>query len=308
MDIRPQDLPELRAELARHMASERAHVQLGRFDENRMTTGESIVGNISAADLQRDETARLEGAELFYVSAEMTELAKAAAESLPFFDLERADLPSEHGFMFFAEPFASYSNEGKPNAKVQACCWMVVGSNTLWLSFYTDWHSWLEECRGAGTFRSDAIEFCLKADHWLYLETFVFAPLAGRREVDGPWAEDAREIGVLENVVRAAWLLMQQPVTNEDAVEPDRAIRKRLRRAGYEPKPVRVIELRRPKGSTSAGGASRDYQHQWIVRGHWRQHWYPKRQVHRPVWIAPHIKGPEGAPLIGGEKVYAWKR
>jgi hypothetical protein len=69
-----------------------------------------------------------------------------------------------------------------------------------------------------------------------------------------------------------------------------------------------VIELRRPKTSSGPGDGDREYHHQWIVRGHWRQQWHPKRQVHRPVWIAPHIKGPEGAPLIGGEKVYALKR
>ena len=110
------------------------------------------------------------------------------------------------------------------------------------------------------------------------------------------------------NILKAAWLLMQQPLANVTEVEPDRAVRKRLRRAGAKPATVRVIELRRPKGGGSPGDGDREYHHQWIVRGHWRQQWHPKRQVHRPVWIAPHIKGPEGAPLIGGEKVYALKR
>ena len=102
---------------------------------------------------------------------------------------------------------------------------------------------------------------------------------------------------------------MQQPLADSSTVEPDRAARKRLHRAGQEPAPVRVIELRRSRNTASGHGESdREYHHRWITRGHWRQHWYPKRQVHRPVWIAPHIKGPEGAPLIGGEKVYALKR
>jgi hypothetical protein len=100
---------------------------------------------------------------------------------------------------------------------------------------------------------------------------------------------------------------MQQTLAQTTEVHVDRAARKRLRRLGQEPTPVRVIELRRPAHSGSGDG-SREFHHQWIVRGHWRQQWYPAREVHRPVWIAPHIKGPEGAPLIGGEKVYAWKR
>jgi hypothetical protein len=108
--------------------------------------------------------------------------------------------------------------------------------------------------------------------------------------------------------MRAAWLLMQQPLAEIEDIEPDRATRKRLRRFGQEPAPVLLIGLRRPKSAADRGDGAREYQHQWIVRGHWRQQWYPKRQVHRPVWIAPHIKGPEGAPMIGGEKVNVWKR
>ena len=45
-------------------------------------------------------------------------------------------------------------------------------------------------------------------------------------------------------------------------------------------------------------------QHRWVVRGHWRnQPWGPGRELRRPVYILPHIKGPDGAPLIGGERV-----
>jgi hypothetical protein len=82
-------------------------------------------------------------------------------------------------------------------------------------------------------------------------------------------------------------------------------------RAGLMPqrlddRPVRVINLRRRAASTIAGQSDREYHHQWIVRGHWRDQWYASRGVHRPVWIAPHVKGPEGAPMLGGEKVHAW--
>ena len=308
MSVRPVELPELRASVAQHLASERGITLLGRFDDNRLATSEGEIGRISAEDLRADETARVDGAELFFVSAAMTQLAQAAASSLPFFDLERHDLPATQGFIVFEEPFALYSNDCKPDARVQACCWEVVGDNVLWMSFYSDWHAWLKECGERGIYPREHIEYCLAADHWLYLETFVFSPLAGQRHGNGPWASDAQEIGELESVVRAVWLLMRQPLAQTDSAEADRAARKRLRRAGHEPAPVRVIELRRPKTTGGHGDSDREYHHQWIVRGHWRQHWYPKRQVHRPVWIAPHIKGPEGAPLIGGEKVYALKR
>jgi hypothetical protein len=103
-----------------------------------------------------------------------------------------------------------------------------------------------------------------------------------------------------------AWLLMQQPVTTVADATFDRAERRRLARQRLDDRPVRVINLRRRAASTIAGQSDREYHHQWIVRGHWRDQWYASRGVHRPVWIAPHVKGPEGAPMLGGEKVHAW--
>jgi hypothetical protein len=72
---------------------------------------------------------------------------------------------------------------------------------------------------------------------------------------------------------------------------------------------VRVIALRRPnKPASEAGTSERDYHHQWVVRGHWRNQPYKTQGIVRPIWIAPHSKGPEGAPLLGGERVLHWKQ
>lgn len=54
---------------------------------------------------------------------------------------------------------------------------------------------------------------------------------------------------------------------------------------------------------TPPGADSREWRHRWVVRGHWRNHWYPSLKDHRPVWISPYLKGPADAPLLGGEKV-----
>ncbi|MFE2832236.1 hypothetical protein ACFXI6_14480 [Streptomyces mirabilis] len=308
MDIRPQDLPELRAELLAHVASHRGEAQFRqRFAGPLCTSEGEMTAAFPAEDFQSEEVRRLGAGELFFVSDEMTDLAATAAESVPFFDLEIPDLPAPAGLMVFAKPFALYQDEGKPPAQLRACCWTVEGT-ALWFTFYSDWHSWLTDCRGAGVFGADEVDYCLKADHWLYPETFIFSPLTHTPQPEGPYEEHGREVASVERVVRSTWLIMQQQLVMEETAEPDRAARKRLRRAGHEPAPVRVIELRRPKTTSGIGDSDREYHHQWIVRGHWRQQWHPKRQVHRPVWIAPHIKGPEGAPLIGGEKVYALKR
>lgn len=48
----------------------------------------------------------------------------------------------------------------------------------------------------------------------------------------------------------------------------------------------------------------RQYRHQWMVRGFWRNTWFPSLQAHRVQWIAPHVRGPKDKPLLGGEKVF----
>lgn len=61
---------------------------------------------------------------------------------------------------------------------------------------------------------------------------------------------------------------------------------------------VRVVNLRRSTGGiTGTPGGDRTYGCQWIVRAHWRRQWMPSLSAHKTIPIAPHIKGPEGAPL-----------
>lgn len=67
-------------------------------------------------------------------------------------------------------------------------------------------------------------------------------------------------------------------------------------------------KLRAARDSEAPAGqddtAKRVYRHQWVVRGFWRNTWYGKEGLHRPQWIAPYTKGPEGAPLLVKEKVF----
>lgn len=105
------------------------------------------------------------------------------------------------------------------------------------------------------------------------------------------------------DMFRAMCYLLRQRVAQETTVSPDRAARRRMAREGREPASVRVISIR---GASASGGGdgSREYVHRWVVRGHWRRQWYPSIQQNRPIWITPYVKGPEDAPLLGGEKVY----
>ena len=65
---------------------------------------------------------------------------------------------------------------------------------------------------------------------------------------------------------------------------------------------VGVILLRRAERLYEAWesgrvGAEVDWSCQWWVSGHWRRQWYPSTKTHKPVWVAPYIKGPPDKPL-----------
>lgn len=76
------------------------------------------------------------------------------------------------------------------------------------------------------------------------------------------------------------------------------------------PKHVTVVQLRRSAGHSAQEGKSQvEWSHRWVVRGHWRrQRVGPGRQEIRPRWIFPHVKGPDGKPLLMTEKVYSLVR
>jgi hypothetical protein len=238
--------------------------------------------------------------QLFYVTEEMYELAEAAAESLPAFTLLPEDVPSDFGFAYLAPGTRPTGGSLSPIAAVE---WAVTAMGVR-LNFYCDTEAMIAHMTARGACTPDQAAYQRNAMGRLSPMQAEAIIHFGHEPLDHVSIGDERFI----RTIRAMWLLMQQPLAREEQAAPDRAARKRLRRAGHEPAPVRVIELRRPKTTSGTGDSDREYHHQWIVRGHWRQQWHPKRQVHRPVWIAPHIKGPEGAPLIGGEKVYALKR
>jgi hypothetical protein len=142
------------------------------------------------------------------------------------------------------------------------------------------------------------------------LSTDVNRPVVHTERIDtttGGWDQITDTTLGWAHIVRATWLLMTQPgVTDVDEQLTSRTMRRRAEREGYNPAPVRVVRIHHdadtPRRSEQSDG--RTYRVRWTVRGHWRNQWYPSRHEHRPVWINPHIKGPDSAPLRTGETVH----
>lgn len=110
-------------------------------------------------------------------------------------------------------------------------------------------------------------------------------------------------------LMASLWAMATAPVVRMERFVPDRAERRRAERAGVDPT-VRVMTLHGP--TTTGGGdelagtpASRQWRHRWVVRPHWvRQAYGPGWSQHRMILRGPFLKGPEGAPLLGGERVW----
>lgn len=292
MEIRPVDLPALRDQVV------------------TSTEGRAAL----ARRLFAENAAALSEADLFHVSEGMTMLAAQAAASMPNYLLAACDLPSRCGLIAFASPLTVIPFAGGHKIAISGVGWLEreeqgrAGASFLLLGGR-------DETISINDFTADQAEV-LRAG-WARLHPTAIHHHPFGDAVDKQITSVAHEgvvgdvadycIAALKQVV-TAWNLMGQAVAEVSEARYDRASIRRLAREGKQPERVRVITLRRPRAEGTGTETDREYHHQWIVRGHWRQQWYPVRQVHRPVWIAPHIKGPEGLPLLGGEKVYALRR
>lgn len=106
---------------------------------------------------------------------------------------------------------------------------------------------------------------------------------------------------------------MSQRVTRVSRNGVPRELRRRLpdayNRKHADPY-INVVELRAVdyEREDKPEGEGRDWSTRWIVRGHWRKQWYSSEQRHKPKWIEPYIKGPEGLPVKGASKLFVVKR
>jgi hypothetical protein len=312
---RPVDLPELRAEMAQWAESPDAAEHWAKVGKNMDSDGEySPLRGLTAEGLRR--------AELFFIEPDLAELAAHAAKSLPDLTLEPEDLPAPCGLMYSPEPIFV---AGNGTNHILGAAWepcpvtgggeftdadgRTVARQAVWVTYLVERDQYLERvndlsARASARARLPRLHHLSPRGIWILNHGGNPDDLAETR---------ARGFDTSPaQVIRSAWLLMQQEgLARDTEIGLDRATRKRLTRAGVEEADtrIRVIALRRPsKPAGEAETSERDYHHQWVVRGHWRNQPYKRQDVVRPIWIAPHIKGPEGAPLLGGERVLHWKQ
>lgn len=316
-----------------------------------------------AASLARTLRAQLPAAELFYVSAEMTELARHAATTLTDYRLHPEDLPAPIGLMLYENPPIDNTANDQHDG-ITLVSW-GPGRGGLWM------HNWAPTSQAwlTGTARigrafaelphAQALERAVRgasldpldpdrdpptthegADYflsgilpnlrrapippsfstthgyeWLGIRGMEFTDMHGwPSDVSASDGFPAERRAALERTILATWLLMGQTLVRSEPLTAPRPARRRMARLDPLLDPtVRYIDLRRartepPDHAPERPTGTREYRHRWVVRGHWRNQYYPSRNDHRPIWIDPHLAGPEDKPLLGGERVNVLRR
>lgn len=116
------------------------------------------------------------------------------------------------------------------------------------------------------------------------------------------WPDDhQQESQNLQDILQLLSFI-QSPYIPKQRYKASRAARRETLRASADPveDDIVFVTLRRaaPANSHDTQETNVNWKHRWIVSGHLRAQWYPSERAHHLIWIAPHIKGPEDAPLL----------
>jgi len=237
---------------------------------------------------------QLSEAQLWWIGRDVVDLAKSHSAELPM-DTTLTDslVPDPYGLMVLEAPFTSITGDGD-DLSVWALSWGPSYSlaDAAWRLSLSVWGDiGRHDVTGLS---DDNVVWCGATD-WAVGSDMTWLA-----------AEALPDWQMLLTVLALAEATKATTTATE---APDRAARRRLNRKGHPVDATRVLYLRGSSTNSRRDGDSRTYSHRWVVDGHWRSQPYgPGRRDRRPVFIAPYIKGPAGAPMLSGEKVIAFMR
>jgi hypothetical protein len=272
----------------------------------------------------------MRAAELFYVSAGMARLAASAGLALPSYRLHPEDLPAEHGVLLWEEAVTEGEHGGESTgAPIIGATWAVRG-NAVDVRTWARREDWITHM-AEGDPRAGLRD--LTPAEVRNLRTQYPQPITSMAQSRLPFGQvpgwlanppqdpesmslyeledhdrTSSRIEKAERALVVTWLLMGQTLATTEDIHPTKASMKFIRR--IDPGllgATRYVQLRHqsmsPQARSDTAEAGRTYRHRWIVRGHWRNQYYPSRRANRPIWIDAHPKGPDGAPILDPDKL-----
>lgn len=265
----------------------------------------------------RDHAATLADGEHIWVSADMVAATLDAAADVP--SLDTIDMPASRGCLGLAAPLPPITLghpltlrgsdrmiDHRDPVEVDALLWTATGSSVR-LVLATRTTRLPAPLHGTDS----------------PLTVVEAATIPARMDFEGMEARQVQPGGAmgqlsLERVrpilqvaswLSAAWVLMATPTVAEPRPMDGRwggpvtgQTRLRDRVTVVDMRPMRQVHT-----TTDPTGRRLTTRH--VVRGHWTHQPYgPGRKLRRLQWVAPFIRGPEGAPFVGTDTVTVWRR
>lgn len=263
-------------------------------------------GSSQYSMLPQIEYSKMKLADPISVSDEIMDMVEAAYLKFKPEPLLPQDSIAPRGFLLLPRPFYMEDRQKRTMA-IRAFSWMPSvqhedGEPTgIFLSAYT-------HCDDEDDFSEEMAEaykeklFGRAHLSLVHVWPWAYGASSPLDQREGDWnkfnEDEISGIASLWSFLQALWRISQQTVANIEREYPGRAQRRaaaRMRMPGY----ITVIKLRRTRHSYEHEGEEAvEWNHRWIVGGHWRNQWYPSLGEHRQVWINMYVKGPEDRPLI----------
>lgn len=314
-------------------ASYEMHAKAAEVVVDHRTANTNNKRDVSApaylAALLIKEAESLNQSETFFVTADMGRIVDVAARTLPFEVLRQTDLPCPSGFVYFDEVLSNVD----PSLLGQARRWFWPIRAIRWgptrlqdqtrpgieVAIYADGpndHLISADREGSQWPASRHRLWLEDYDGWAFdLDWFHAEPDNPSDRYPEP--DVAQRGGVVGAVVWQRKVLLSffrlcfQKIAVIHRETSRQGTRQALRGGLRAPDPgtIQIVKLRRearPPGPASSSPI--EWSHQWIVKGFWRNQWYPSLGRHQSIYIHDFIKGPTDKPLVIKDRIYSLER
>lgn len=274
-----------------------------------------------------------------FVGSDIVDLIEIAATSATPEALHHTDLPSPRGFMYFERPIVTtlhpseFDEEGEDwTIGIRAIGWndtnTVVdidgtGTGGILLYIYTDFGCvrYISN-QEVDTVYPDNLLVLLDCQGWAYGQKWregtegekTTVMKLGERRVGEEIIATSDIIFTRKFITTIFRFMWQELLVTEPSVGLTRAFKRNAKRITGHDDPLCILKLRRHSTGGSGDGEGSRLDYRTIVRGHWRNQWYPSLGAsgdpdsHRLIWIDPHVRGPEDAPWSRKRKATALVR